>query len=388
MISTPLTEDFVRGAAELEQTPRGLAPHRLPATSRQQSDPSLLGVEAQPSGVRIVFTTAASHIELVTHPIRVAYVGLVRPRGRIDVIIDGALHTRDVLDGGDCTELDMQTGASSAHAGPEHITVLTDLGTKEKSVEIWLPHNETVELVALRSDAPLSPAPTKPRRWVHHGSSISQGSNAVGPSGIWPVIAARHAGDVELRNLGFSGNALIDPHVARVIRDAPADIISVKFGINVVNADSMRLRAFVPAVHGFLDTIREGHPETPLLLASPIYCGIHENTPGPGAFDPASFGTDQVQFIATGTTGDTALGRLTLEVIRDALRGVVECRSDDPNLHYLDGLEMFGTIDAEALPLPDRLHPNAEAQELIGNRFADLLFAEGAPFHAPSAGAE
>ena len=44
------------------------------------------------------------------------------------------------------------------------------------------------------------------------------------------------------------------------MRDTPADLISVKLGINLVNTDLMRLRAFGPAVHGFLDTIRDGHP--------------------------------------------------------------------------------------------------------------------------------
>ena len=53
------------------------------------------------------------------------------------------------------------------------------------------------------------------------------------------------------------------------MRDTPADLISVKIGINLVNTDLMRLRAFGPAVHGFLDTIREGHPSTPLLVVSP-----------------------------------------------------------------------------------------------------------------------
>lgn len=67
-----------------------------------------------------------------------------------------------------------------------------------------------------------------------------------------------------------------------MIRDTPADVISVKLGINVVNLDLMRRRAFAPAVDGFLDTIRDGHPRTPLILVSPIFCGIHEHTPGPG----------------------------------------------------------------------------------------------------------
>jgi hypothetical protein len=35
-----------------------------------------------------------------------------------------------------------------------------------------------------------------------------------------------------------------------VIRDTPADVISVKLGINLVNLDVMRMRAFESAVHG------------------------------------------------------------------------------------------------------------------------------------------
>jgi hypothetical protein len=383
MISTPLTDDLVRGAAELEATRRGLTPHRLPAWVRRRfPDPQLLSVEAQPSGVRVAFVTTASRIELVTHPTRVVYRGADRPRGRIDVLVDGVLHTRDELTGGDSIEVDLTTGASSVHAGPSHRTVVTGLGPQAESVELWLPHNETLELVELRTDAPVAPDERTRRLWVHHGSSISHGSNALAPTGIWPVVAARAAGDVELRNLGLGGSALVDPFLARVIRDTPADLISVKLGINVVNLDGMRLRTFVPAVHGFLDTIRDGHPDTPLVLVSPIFCGIHESTPGPGAIDPASLGTDQVRFVATGTPGDTAQGRLTLEVIRDALRSVVEARSDDAHLHHLDGLELYGPADAEALPLPDGLHPDAETHELIGRRFAERVFAAGAPFGA------
>jgi len=54
----------------------------------------------------------------------------------------------------------------------------------------------------------------------------------------------------------------------------PADFISLKLGINVVNGDSMRERSFIPAVHNFLDTIREKKPNTPILIISPIICTI------------------------------------------------------------------------------------------------------------------
>lgn len=116
--------------------------------------------------------------------------------------------------------------------------------------------------------------------WLHHGSSISHGSDAASPTRIWPAVAAR-LGGVELINLGLAGSALLDPFTARAVRDTPADLISLKIGINIVNHDVMRLRAFGPAVHGFLDTVREGHPQTPLLVVSPILCPLHEDTPGP-----------------------------------------------------------------------------------------------------------
>ncbi|MFD0784369.1 hypothetical protein ACFQZ8_10650 [Micromonospora azadirachtae] len=165
-----------------------------------------------------------------------------------------------------------------------------------------------------------------------------------------------------------------------MIRDAPADYISVKLGINVVNLDAMRLRAFVPAVHGFLDTIRDGHPEVPLVLISPLFCGVHEDTPGPGAIDPASIGTDQVRFVATGAPGDVALGRLTLQVIRRELRSLADRRANDRNLHYLDGTSLYGPADAVELPLPDGLHPSAEAHRRIGTRFAAYAFTGTGPF--------
>jgi hypothetical protein len=376
----PVLPELIRGAAEAEVTARGLRPHRLPAWVREQfPDGQLLSMESQPSGVRLVFATTASRIELVTHPTRIAYVGVERPRGRIDVYADGELVVRDVLDGGDSVEVDPATGGTTFDAGQPHTTTVSGLPVRRRRFEIWLPHNESVELVDLRADAPIEPDDTTRPLWVHHGSSISHGSNALAPSETWPAVAARRAG-VELRNLGLGGSAFVDPFLARVIRDAPADLISVKFGINVVNLDAMRVRTFVPAVHGFLDTIRDGHPDTPVVLISPLFCGIHEETPGPGAFDPASIGSGQVRFLATGTPGDEALGRLTLRVIRRELHSLADRRAADKNLHFLNGLSLYGPEDATELPLPDALHPSAEAHRVIGARFAGYAFTGSGPF--------
>ncbi|MFC4065792.1 GDSL-type esterase/lipase family protein [Actinoplanes subglobosus] len=377
--------ELIRGAAETEVTARGLRPHRLPTWVRDQfPDGQLLSMESQPSGVRVAFTTTATRFELVTHPTRIAYVGADRPRGRIDVHVDGDLAVRDVLDGGDRIEVDLATGTTAFHAGQPHTTTVSGLPAGRHRVEIWLPHNESVELVDLRADGPIEPGDTTRPLWVHHGSSISHGSNAVAPSEIWPAVAARRGG-VELRNLGLGGSAMADQFLARVIRDSPADMISVKLGINVVNLDGMRVRTFVPAVHGFLDTIRDGHPEVPLVLISPLFCGIHEDTAGPGAIDPASIGSGQVRFVATGTPGDTALGRLTLQVVRRELRSLAERRASDKNLHFLEGTSLYGVADAAELPLPDGLHPSAEAHQRIGARFAEYAFTAAGPFAGPAA---
>jgi hypothetical protein len=383
--TTPLTADLVRGAAELEETEHGVLPHRLPAWARAQGDAQLAMVEAEPSGVRLAFRTRATAIELDALATRRLYVGAApRPDGVYDLVVDGRLAGQGTVGGGSTLAIDMATGTVTHQPGEPGTVRFTDLPDGVKDVEIWLPHTETTELVDLRADAPVEPVPDRGRRvWLHHGSSISHGSNAASPSTTWPALAAT-AGGVDLVNLGLGGSALLDPFTARTMRDHPADLISVKIGINVVNTDLMRLRAFTPAVHGFLDTIRQGHPTTPLLVVSAILCPIQEDTPGPVAIDPASLGTDQVRFVATGDPAGRAAGKLTLAVIREELARVVGRRAaQDPNLHHLDGRRLYGEADAAELPLPDQLHPDAETHRLIARRFAEHAFSPTGPFAQP-----
>lgn len=387
MITThPIPASLIRGALELESTATGTIVHRLPSSARAQAngDPQLLMVEQQPSGVRIVFQTASTTIELDTVRSRTSYAGAPsRPDGVIEIVVDGSVFGESVTNGGILTTIDMATGVPSREQGPSCTSSFTNLPAGLKNIELWLPHNEVTELLELRSDAPLQPQPVSVRpQWLHHGSSISHGSNATRPTAIWPALAAR-LGGMELTNLGFGGSALLDPFTARTMRDTPADAISIKMGINIVNLDLMRLRAFGPAVHGFLDTLRDGHPETPLLVVSPVFCGIHEDTPGPGAFDMAALAEGKMRFIATGDPLETAAGKLTLRIIRDELERIVRARAQsDPNLHFLDGLALYGESDAQTHPLSDALHPDSGTHRLIGERFARLAFGPGAPLEA------
>ncbi|MGY0020114.1 GDSL-type esterase/lipase family protein [Streptomyces sp. cg35] len=382
-ITTPLTAGLLRGALDVERTELGLLPHRLPAWARaQNADGQLAMVEAQPSGVRLAFRTRATAVELDTLPVKRVYVGVPqRPDGVYDLLVDGRLAAQGSVPGGHTLTIDLATGSAERTAGSPGTLRFTGLADAMKDIEIWLPHNETTELIALRTDAPVEPAadPGRPV-WLHHGSSISHGSDAASPTAIWPAHAASLA-DAELINLGFGGSAMLDPFTARTMRDTPADLISVKIGINLVNYDVMRMRAFTPAVHGFLDTIREGHPTTPLLLVSPILCPIHEDTPGPAAPDLDTLSSGQLKFRAMGDPAERAYGKLTLSGIREELARIVTARAaEDPHLHYLDGRELYGEADVDELPLPDDIHPDAATHRRIGERFADRAFASGGPF--------
>jgi hypothetical protein len=380
--TTPVTAELLRGAVEVERTAYGVLPHRLPARARAQcADPQLAMVESQPSGVRVAFRTRATVVELEARPTKRVYVGAPnRPDGLYELLVDGEPAGEGVVTGGTTMTIDLSTGSVEIDEGPAGTVRFPDLPDRDKTVEVWLPHNETTELVALRTDAPVAPARADDRRvWVHHGSSISHGSNADRPTGTWPAVAAARAG-AELVNLGLGGSALVDQFTARTIRDLPADVISIKLGINVTNADVMRLRAFGPAVHGFLDTIRDGHPTTPVLVVSPVWCGIQEETPGPVGWDLSALGEGRLRFQAMGDPAEVAQGKLTLQVVRTELARVVEQRAaEDPHLFHLDGLQLYGEADAADLPLPDDLHPDTATHRLIGERFAELAFGAGGP---------
>ena len=170
---------------------------------------------------------------------------------------------------------------------------------------------------------------------------------------------------------------MLTPKLSHIItaprssRDQSADIITLKIGINIINHDGFRARTFVPAVVSFLDTVREGHPTIAIWVVSSILCPIVEDRPGPTLI----VGEPGARVAMTqGLPEEIARGRLSLSLTRDLLKQVVESRSvDDPNLHYLDGRELYGEAENLSMPMRDRLHPDSEAQRHIGLRFAELV---------------
>lgn len=176
---------------------------------------------------------------------------------------------------------------------------------------------------------------------------------------VWNIHAARLLG-LNVRNLGLAGECHVDGFVARTIAGHDADFISLKMGINVVNADSMRERSFVPAVHNFLDIIRVKKPTTPIMVISPICCPFHEVNPGPTLIGASGLYSEP-------RSHDLSHGALNLPRIRSLLESIVQKR-DDANLYYLNGLDLFGAADTHLMP--DQLHPNPAGYRLMGERFA------------------
>lgn len=363
----------LRGAVEIERTPHGLRPHRLPAWARAQvPDAFMAQTSAESAGVRLAFRTAATGIELDVCARRmVPDEASAMPPSRYELTSGGRVVAEANAVAGSRYLFTFADPSGRIVIGPPSTVRFTGLPPVETEYELWLPFTDAVEVLALRADAPVGPPADGPQfRWLHHGSSISHGYCADSTTGTWPVVAALATG-ATLTNLAFSGSAMLDPFTARTMRDQPADLISLKVGINLVNGDTMRMRTFRPAVDGFLDTIRDGHPTTPTIVISPIYCEPVELAAGPTMQDPAR---PYEWSIAGGTEAEVALGKLSLNAIRAALAEIVERRRmTDPNLYYVDGLRLYGAADADGMPLPDNLHPGPDVQRMIGARFAEQV---------------
>ncbi len=136
-----------------------------------------------------------------------------------------------------------------------------------RDVTVWLPQTGATVIHGLSADAPVEVADEPARaRWLHHGSSNSECLEAETPRQTWPQLAATAGSTSNSTTTPSPGTRSSTRSWRAALAARPADVISSKLGVNNVNADSMKERTFVPALHGFLDLVREG------IRARPSWC--------------------------------------------------------------------------------------------------------------------
>ncbi len=306
-----------QGAISLQKTEDWVMPWRTPFPMNALFPEPLLERAAMPAGVRISFQSDTEHLSGTLVP--------QNESGLLDLCCDGEL-------------------IGSLDLAKRDGFTFENLPAGEKCIELWLPQFGKFQLQGLEiaDGATLAPFTDSRPRWITYGSSITQCRTAASPTQTWPGIVARGHG-VNLTCLGYGGQCHLDPMVAQMIRDQPADYISLCLGINIQGASSLGPRAFRPAIIGTVQTIREKHPETPLVLMSPICSPPREETPNAVGFH--------------------------LKKMREEVHAAAETlRSHgDRNVHYVDGLQVFGAAHVDLLP--DALHPDAEGYRVMGANF-------------------
>lgn len=306
-----------QGAVSLQETSEWTMPWRTPHAEHVLFPEPLLERSAMPAGVRISFSSDTTRVagNIVPH----------RESGRLVLCCDG-----EFIDAIDLTGRDT--------------FAFENLSSYMKLIELWLPQYGVFQLRDLEIDdgATIEPFTDGRPRWITYGSSITQCRQAASPTQTWPAIVARGCG-FNLSCLGYGGQCHLDAMVARMIRELPADYISMCLGINIQGAASLGPRAFRPAIIGAVQIIREKHPDIPLVLMSPIYSPPREDKPNAVGFHLQGM-REEVQAAA------------------EALRA-----HGDKRIHYVNGLDVFGADLAHLLP--DDLHPNAEGYRAMGQNF-------------------
>lgn len=314
------------GAISLETGSGWVMPWRLPFPDLKLYPPEGLQLAAsKPAGVRLRFATDAEVITFSTEPMAEA--------GNLDLYSGSQLLASVNFAQGD-TQVEFK-----------------DLPPGLKPLELWLHQMTPFQLrsIQLPAGATLEKNPDLRPKWLTYGSSITHCGAAGSPSFTWPGVVARKQ-NLNLTSLGYGGQCHADPMLARLIRDLPADFISVKIGINIYGNSSLNQRSFLPALIGFLTTIREGHPDIPLVACSPIWSAEREETPNDVGF--------------------------TLMEMRALVAEAVALLQErgDQQLFYVDGLKLFGP--ELAAHLPDNLHPDAEGYKRLGENFVREVFGE------------
>lgn len=224
-------------------------------------------------------------------------------------------------------------------AGQNHDVLFQDAESHTpREFCLYLPYRGAIDRVELGIPAnhQLAPAPADPRPpLIFYGTSIVHGFTASRSGMTYPAITARRL-DHPFHNFGFAGNGPLHLEVAQLLAPLPAAAFIL------AGCENMEPPDVAQRTEPFVNTLRQNHPTTPIVLL--------ENIPLAHAwFQPKR------RDLYTRNSAN-------LRAAFDALTA----HHNDPNLHYLTAHQLLGDDDEATI---DSIHPT----DLGFVRMADAL---------------
>jgi len=248
--------------------------------------------------------------------------------------------------------------------GIEHESVFELSGDPEVVYRLYLPIYSTGDLLAVgtapgarmwAADHPSG------RIYCAHGSSITHGACASRPTRTYPERIGRGLG-LRTINMGYGGNALAQIEIARVLADLEWDVLSLELGINTYGHGIEPADIFAESHHHFIQVIRHGRPEAPIVVLTPIAYPRVE---------------------AAGNEPNASGSRL--EDYREAIRWSISQhrKAGDERIWLVEGPSLLGVDEAHLFD--DGLHPSDEGFEQMADRLLPYIKAalRGAGSQAP-----
>lgn len=149
--------------------------------------------------------------------------------------------------------------------------IISNMKIEEREYMLYLPLYDGINSLSIGIDSlsyisqPLVNNPTREKPIVFYGTSILQGGCASRPGMAHTNIISRRL-NREIMNLGFSGNAFLDPEIASVMAHVNAGAFILDFVPNA-SVEQIEERA-----EQFYQILRDKQPQTPVLfIEDPIF---------------------------------------------------------------------------------------------------------------------
>jgi lysophospholipase L1-like esterase len=278
-----------------------------------------------PVGIRLEFVGEAEAVEIhyVTRTGELGYRG------------DGAGRDFDLWHGG------RRHARVPAEVGQGRVRLPLPQSEADRTI-VYLPEGMKPRILGIEAIGGSIEAATPQPRWIAYGDSVAEGWVASCPAHAWPASAGRDVG-LDVINMGYAGAARGEIVSAEHVAELATDVISITHGTNCWTRIPFSADMFRAGLHAFLDVVRQGHPETPILVASPVIRPDAEETPN-------------------------RLG-VTLADLRAVMEDVTRQRMEsDRSLTLVPGGEL---IDASMLG--DGLHPNDEGHAKMAAALGPVL---------------